>query len=57
MDEVREALYAQAQEQAHGWSNWTSNEAYKTGFEAGVDAALRSRLSEPQPASESAEEQ
>jgi len=40
MDEVREALYAQAQEQAHGWSNWTSNEAYKTGFEAGVDAAL-----------------
>jgi len=38
-EDGRKELYAKADENAHGWSRWSPNEAYKTGFEAGVDAS------------------
>jgi len=38
--EIRETLYKQAEETAIGWSSWSPNEAYKEGFETGVDKAL-----------------
>ena len=41
MGKVREALYAKAIDGASGWSKWPSNESYKTGFESGVDEALK----------------
>jgi hypothetical protein len=43
--DIRHRLYAE--ERSGGWSKWTPNEAFKTGFESGIDAtfyALRARL-------------
>jgi len=45
--DIRHRLYAEAVERSVGWSAWTPNEAYKTGFEGGIDATfdiLRARL-------------
>jgi hypothetical protein len=45
--DIRHRLYAEAEERSGGWSKWTPNEAFKTGFESGIDAtfyALRARL-------------
>jgi hypothetical protein len=51
-EDGRKELYAKADENAHGWSRWSPNEAYKTGFEAGVDASYAQLAAERERAEE-----
>lgn len=40
LEEIRKKMYSVAEDSCYGWSRWSPNAAWRTGFEAGVDSAL-----------------